>query len=117
MSEDWSKHRAFREYAGHALAEMLPKLIDSAVCVSLAPSPEPGEPRGVGDVKYWVELGASIMLDKPIIVLAMPGQELPERLERVADKVIRADMRTEAGQKAAQEQLLVALAADERPDG
>ena len=45
----------------------------------------------------WVELGASIMLDKPILVVASPGQELPERLERVADLIVYADMDTERG--------------------
>ena len=92
MSDDPFDDPVFRRFAAYALADMLPKLVDSKVAVSLAPHWHPGEPKNHGDVKYWVELGASIMLDKPIIVVAPPGQELPERLVRVADKVVRASM-------------------------
>lgn len=40
-------------------------------------------------MKYWVELGASIMMDKPIIGLVIGDRKVPERLERVSDEIIR----------------------------
>jgi hypothetical protein len=94
----------WHQFAKHAVADMLPKLTDSAVSVSIAPMD-----GGVGDVKYWCELGASIMLDKPIIVIASPGQQLPERLVRVADKVIYADLESAEGQKQVAETLAVVV--------
>jgi hypothetical protein len=102
---------AWDRFRGHVLAEMLPKLIDSAMTVSLCPS----DNEGVGDVKYWVELGASIMLDKPIIVVAHPNRVIPERLRRVADEVITADLGSEAGIKELGERL--ALVAQAMHDG
>jgi len=99
----------FREYAEHVLAEMFPKLAGSALAVSIAPGQTlgPDDAPDVGDVKYWVELGAMIMLDKPILVFAAPGQPLPERLVRVADEVVRADPSSPEGRDALAAKLTV----------
>ncbi len=92
-SKDWGRDPEFIEYAKHVIEEMAPKLADSAFTVSLAPGRTlgPDDPPDAGDVKYWVELGASIMMDKPILVIAQPNQPLPERLVRVADEVLRIE--------------------------
>lgn len=92
----------FQEFAQRALKEMLPKVLGSAIFVSIAP-----RDKGVGDVKYWCELGAGIMHDKPIIVVKNPGDQIPERLRRVADYVIDADIGTEAGREHLGEQIAV----------
>jgi hypothetical protein len=89
-------------YREHVLAEMVPKLTDSAVALSIVP---PGD----GDVKYWVELGASIMLDKPIIVVAAPDRVIPVRLRRVADAVVIADLETDAGRQELAERLALLI--------
>jgi hypothetical protein len=39
-------------------------------------------------VKFAVELGFSIMLDKPIIAVIAPGQQVPARMLRVVDEVL-----------------------------
>lgn len=91
MTDDNLSHDPdFKAWAADVHDNLLPKLKASAITVSLAPN-------GETDIKYAVELGLSIMLDKPIIVVAEKGQELPSRLQRVADRVIYADFRTEAG--------------------
>lgn len=108
---DWGDSPEFRRYAAHALEEMLPKLSGSEFCVSIAPSPG-GEGKGRGDVKYWVELGASIMLDKPILVIAAPGQKLPERLRRVADEVFEVDWTSADAQQELAEKLAVYVEKD-----
>jgi len=54
------------------------------------------------DVKFAVELGLSIMMNKPIIAIVMPGREIPEKLRLVADFVLEADIDTAAGQAALQ---------------
>jgi hypothetical protein len=101
---DWTRDPGWKRYAEHALTEMVPKLAGSSVAFSLVPQ---GGEYAQGDVKYWVELGAAIMLDKPIVVVAAPGQALPERLVRVADEVVRADLTTEAGQKEFSERMVL----------
>ena len=86
MGEHWSKEPDWEEYAQHVMEELIPALARSSVMFSIYPS------HGTGDVKFWVELGASIMMDKPIIVVAPPAMALPERLKRVADHILYADM-------------------------
>lgn len=107
--DDFEHDPSWRDFRKHVLGEMLPMLTESAISVSLCPD-------GEGDVKYWVELGASIMLDKPIIVLASPGTSIPERLRRVADEVVLADVSTLAGQKAIAEAIGVTIARIESDD-
>lgn len=41
-----------------------------------------------GTRKYWVELGATIMLDKPIIVVAFDRRSVPRKLRLVADEIV-----------------------------
>jgi hypothetical protein len=80
MSDD----AEFEAYAERVLTELVPKIEDSAVTVSLVPS-------GPSDVKFAVELGLSIMLDKPIIAVVDPGAEVPAKLVQVADEIVEAD--------------------------
>src|SRR5262245_1199287 len=56
-------------------------------------------PGGQVDVKSAAELGAAIMLDKPIVAVVMPGAAVPEHLERVSDRMIEADVDTRSGQE------------------
>jgi hypothetical protein len=70
-----------RAWIEHVLTDMLPKMEDSAIVCSIMPS-------GEGDVKFWVELGASIMLDKPIVIVAFENRDVPAKLRRVADEVV-----------------------------
>jgi hypothetical protein len=72
------------------------KIAGSAAFISLAPAGEP-------DIKFAVELGIAIMLDKPILVVQMPGRPLPEHLRRVADEIIEADIDVEEGRARLQE--------------
>lgn len=74
-----------REWADSVLTGMLPKMQESAVTISLVPE------SGRGDVKFWVELGASIMLDKPIIAVTIGDAEIPGKLRQVADEVVRLE--------------------------
>jgi hypothetical protein len=61
--------------------DLIPKLNDSRCTVSLVPD-------GKGDVRFAVELGFSIMMDKPLIAVVAPGVEVPRKLRMVADRVI-----------------------------
>lgn len=67
--------------------DMEPKLAGSAFAMSLLPPDKDGD--RTGDVKYWVELGASIMMNKPIIAVVFDDQPIPEKLKLVADEIVR----------------------------
>lgn len=84
MSDDPWKDPTAEAWARHVVDEMVPNLESSACAISLYPSD-----GGVGDVKYWVELGAMIMLDKPILVVVMGDSVIPPKLALVADEVCR----------------------------
>jgi hypothetical protein len=73
-----------KAWARHVRREMVPKLEASAMSVTIY--------SGKMDVKLSVELGAAILLDKPIILVVEPGVQIPERLVRVADRIIEADL-------------------------
>lgn len=85
MTGDPWKYPAARRFIDEVLRDMKPKLESSAVAVSIVPNDREG------DVKFWVELGASIMMDKPIIALAIGEQDIPPKLELVADEIVRVD--------------------------
>ena len=71
--------------------DKLPQMIeDSAVVMSIVP-----EDGMKTDVKFAVELGFSIMLDKPIICVARPGTKVSDHLIRVADEIIECNMESE----------------------
>lgn len=74
---------------------LVPKVEDSSFCVSICPTTE--ESRI--DAKFCVELGVMIMLDKPIIAVIAPNAPLPRKLELVADKIVHADITTDAGRE------------------
>jgi hypothetical protein len=67
----------------HVIKEMAPKMETSALVISLVPEDREG------DVKFWVELGASIMLDKPIIAVLLGDAPVPAKLAKVADEIVR----------------------------
>jgi hypothetical protein len=49
------------------------------------------------DVKFAVETGMAIMLDKPILAVVAPGASISGKLAKVADLVVYADLDTEEG--------------------
>jgi hypothetical protein len=80
----------FRAYAKRVRTELVPMIEDSALTVSLLP-------EGELDVKFAVELGLSILLDKPIIAVVKPGVKVSNKLVLVADQIVEGDMSTEEG--------------------
>jgi hypothetical protein len=93
--------REFDAMAARFRADAVAKIADSAFTMSLVPG---GTDLDSFDVKFALELGASIMLNKPIVALAVDGREVPPGLERIAHAVIRldGDLDTKAGQLEAQ---------------
>ena len=72
-----------QEYEQHFREDGLPKIMSSNVTMTLY--------TGDGsdfDVKHATELGAMLLLDKPLILIGIPGAVLPSRLRKAADVVI-----------------------------
>lgn len=72
----------FKAWAKRVRTELVPMIEDTQMTVSICPTSDKV------DVKFAVELGLSIMLDKPIVVAVPPGVAVPERLVRVADEIV-----------------------------
>jgi hypothetical protein len=73
------------EWAEHVRTEVVPKISESALCVAISP-PTPEDL----DIKFCVELGAMICLDKPVILVVPWGRQaaIPAKLRDVADAII-----------------------------
>jgi hypothetical protein len=80
-SDPWQDPSAKR-WVRQVLEGMAAKMAHSAVVCSVVPD-------GDGDVKFWVELGASIMMDKPIIAVVLGDRAIPTKLEAIADEIVR----------------------------
>lgn len=80
------------EFVDHFRKDALAKMTDSAFIASLVP-------RGDFDVKFATELGAAIMLDKPILAIVAPGARVSESLRRVAKEIVEADLDLEEGRQ------------------
>jgi hypothetical protein len=97
--DDWlgrltpAERREWDDLVDHCRRELVGMIDKSAFVMSLVPDPDEV------DVKFAIELGLSIMLDKPIVAVALPGATIPAQLRRVAARVITADIDTEAGQR------------------
>lgn len=85
MSDDPFEDPQWLAYADHARNELVPKLKESAISISLLT-------EGKTDIKFALELGMSIMLDKPIIAVVMPGVAVPPKIRAVADAIVEGDV-------------------------
>lgn len=90
MSDDEQTER----WKQHIKDELVPMLEDSKVVLSIVP------PEDKLDAKFAVELGLSIMMDKPIICVVTPGTKVPNKLVLIADSIIEADVSTGKGREA-----------------
>lgn len=75
----------FQAWERDVMENLVPALEDSALTMSLLPS------STRPDAKYAVELGMSILLDKPIMLVAQEGQFVPPKLAAIADEIIWVD--------------------------
>lgn len=78
----WNEPTA-QAWVREVLDNLVPKLSDSSLVCSIVPEDREG------DVKFWVELGASIMLDKPIVAVVLGDAPVPAKLALVADEIVR----------------------------
>ena len=79
------------EFVDHVRRDAVEKITGSEFMVSLVPEKT--------DIKFAVELGLGIMSDKPILIIGIPGKEIPKKLALIADSVVYADIDTEEGRE------------------
>lgn len=84
MSDEIRDDPGYQAFERSVLTDLVPKLRGSVIGMALTP-------RGEPDVKFAVELGMMIMLDKPILLVVQPGQDVPRKLLAVADEVVEMD--------------------------
>lgn len=84
MCELWDDFR-YQQWETLVEERLIPILRDTAATVSLVP-------RGVIDVKFAIELGLSILMDKPIIALVLPGMKIPQGVGAVAAEIVEVDI-------------------------
>lgn len=73
------------DWAQRVKDDVVPKINESAMCIALSP------PRAEDlDIKFCVEIGAMICLNKPIILVVPWGRQaaIPQKLRDVADAII-----------------------------
>lgn len=93
------ERKQWDEFVEHFRRDALEKIAGSSMFLSIVPTTESF------DVKFAMELGAAMFFDKPLIIVTAPGATVPEKIRKVADVVVDADIDTEEGR----EQLAQAL--------
>lgn len=74
----------FEKFASEVRRNLLPKIKSSYLVLATF--------TGTVDVKFAIEIGAAILLDKPIIACVTPGTPIPEKLARVVDRFVEMDI-------------------------
>ena len=69
-----------QRYLARANKELRPMVESSRITVALWT----GDP----DAKQAIELGFMVLYNKPIIIIAEPGQDIPPKLAAIADEII-----------------------------
>lgn len=79
-------------FVADARRQAIQPIMESAAVIVLLPGSEV-------DVKVCLEIGAAVLLDKPILAIALPGRPVPVVLRRIATHVIEADPDTHEGRE------------------
>lgn len=90
---------AWDRWVKHVREDTVTKMLDSAFVMQLV------HEEAEVDIKFAVEVGLSIMLDKPLLAVAPPGTTIPKKLRKVADVIVYADIDTEAGRQTLQREI------------
>jgi len=96
--------KAWADYSESFRKHTLPKILDSAIFLSI------GVEEGQLDVKMATELGAALLMGKPMLLVCPRGRHIPAALRRAAAEVIddwdASDPDAQARMSAAMQRLL-----------
>lgn len=84
MTEDPWDDPGAKRWVRRVVDELVPMIDKSVVTMTLVTNDKV-------DVRFAVELGLCIMMDKPIIALVMPGARIPPKLALVMDGFVEGD--------------------------
>lgn len=77
----------FRRWADDMRARLIPKMRESASVLMIAPNLSEKF-----DIEFALQIGAAILLEKPLILLVPAGRVIPPKLRAIADRIIEADL-------------------------
>lgn len=80
------KSKGWKEFEEHVRTITVPKMRDSSTVLLISPAMD-----SKFDVQFAVQIGAAVLLEKPLLVIAMTGRPVPPKLERIADRIIYTD--------------------------
>lgn len=75
--------REIDDFLARAQADLVPKMRASAFTITIL--------DGQVDMKLALEVGCALLLEKPLLVLAIKGAWVPQRIIDLADAVVRID--------------------------
>lgn len=84
--KDPFKTTEWYDYSLRVVRDMLPKMKESAVVVSIAVDEERA------DVKLACEIGFALLLGKPLVIMADKLSQLPPGLARAADEIVYGEI-------------------------
>jgi hypothetical protein len=77
----------FRAWADDMRKRLIPNMKDSANVLMIAPNLDSGF-----DIEFALQIGATILLEKPLILLVDRKRTIPPKLRAIADRVIETDL-------------------------
>lgn len=77
----------FKRWADTMRARLIPKMADSAHVLMIAPNMSEQF-----DIEFALQIGASILLEKPLILLVDKTRTIPPKLRAIADRIIETDL-------------------------
>lgn len=96
----------YKAWADNMRKVLIPQMRDSASVLMIAP-----RLGGEFDVDFALQIGACIMLEKPVVLVVHTGRQIPPKLFAIADRIIEADLdSTTMNQLDVQEQIRQAFA-------
>jgi hypothetical protein len=96
MHDDDAEWRRFEK---HVRETLVPKMAESETVLVISPD------FGTFDVEFALQIGASVLLEKPLLVVLPEGRVMPPKLERIADRIITVDLLSERGPQHIQDEL------------
>lgn len=84
--DDTNDSPEYRDWCEHMAANLAPKIEDSRCVLSFLPDGDLHIDEHV--IHLALELGLSLLMDKPMIVVVEPGAKMPAKLASVADALV-----------------------------
>jgi len=77
----------FKRWSADMRRRLIPKMRGSETVLMLAP-----DLKADFDISFALQIGACILLEKPLILVIHPGKIVPPKLRTIADRIIEIDL-------------------------